>query len=130
MRSLESAGYLVILVRIIDSESLNECFSKWVRSLVPVEDVTIAVDGKEIRSMRKKKNPLNIISAQIAEYGITIAQEAVADKENEIPAVQELLRKLKIKGCLITADVLHCQTKIAEIITKKKADYLLKVKGN
>ena len=122
--------WLTILVRIIDPDSLNECFSEWVRSLVPIEDVTIAVDGKEIRSMRKKKNPLNIISAQIAEYGLTIAQEAVADKKNEIPAVQELLRKLKIKGCLITADALHCQSKTAEIITEKKADYLLKVKGN
>ena len=122
--------WLTILVRIIDPESLNECFNEWVRSLVPVEDVTIAVDGKEINSMRKKKNPLNIISAQIAEYGLTIAQTCVADKTNEIPAVQELLKKLKIKGCLITADALHCQSKTAEIITEKKADYLLKVKGN
>lgn len=130
IRRIPCYYWLTILVRIIDPESLNECFSEWVRSLVPVEDVTIAVDGKEIRSMRKKKNPLNIISAQIAEYGLTIAQTCVADKTNEIPAVQELLKKLKIKGCLITADALHCQSKTAEIITEKKADYLLKVKGN
>ena len=123
--------WLTILVKIIDPESLNECFNEWIQSLIPEgESVTIAVDGKEIRSMRKKNNPLNIISAQIAEYGLTIAQEAVTDKKNEIPAVQELLKKLKIKGCLITADALHCQTKTAEIIIEKKADYLLKVKGN
>lgn len=79
---------------------------------------------------RKKNNPLNIISAQIAEYGLTIAQTAVPDKTNEIPAVQELLSKLKIKGCLIVADALHCQTKTAQVIIDKKADYLLKVKGN
>ena len=122
--------WLTVLVKIIDPESLNECFSEWVKSLVPCENLTIAVDGKEIRSMRKQKKSLNIVSAQIAEYGLTIAQEAVPDKKNEIPAVQELLSKLKIKGCLIVADALHCQTKTAEIITEKKADYLLKVKSN
>ena len=128
MRSLES---LLLLVKIIDPESLNECFNEWIQSLIPeCESVTIAVDGKEIRSMRKKNNPLNIISAQMAEYGLTIAQIAVPDKTNEIPAVQELLRKLKIKGCLIEADALHCQIKTAEVIIEKKADYLLKVKGN
>ena len=38
-----------------------------------------------------------------------IVQEAVSDKKNEIPEVQELFRKLKIKGCLITVDALHCE---------------------
>ena len=37
---------------------------------------------------------------------------------------------MKIKGCLIEADALHCQIKTAEVIIEKKADYLLKVKGN
>lgn len=122
--------WLTVMMKIIDPESLNECFGEWIRSIIPIEKMTISVDGKEIRSMRKYKKPLNIVSAQIAEYGLTIAQNAVADKKNEIPAVQELLSKLKIKNCLIVADALHCQTKTAQIITDKKADYLFKVKGN
>ena len=85
--------WLTVLVQIIEPESLNKCFEQWVRSIIPLEDMTIAVDGKVIRSMSKKKNPLNIISAQIAEYGLTLAQTALADKSNEIPAVQELLRR-------------------------------------
>ena len=78
--------WLTVLIQIIEPESLNRCFEQWVRSIIPLEDMTIAVDGKAIRAMSKKKNPINIISAQIAEYGLTPAQTAVADKSNEIPA--------------------------------------------
>ena len=99
--------WLTVLIQIIEPESLNRCFEQWVRSIIPLEDMTIAVDGKAIRAMSKKKNPINIISAQIAEYGLTVAQTAVAYKSNEIPVVQELLSQFKIKGCLIVADVVR-----------------------
>jgi hypothetical protein len=47
---------------------------------------------------------LRIISAHLAELGITIGQESVADKSNEIPAMRELLELLKIEGCMVVAD--------------------------
>ena len=61
-------------------------------------------------------SPLHIISAQICEIGVTLASEAVEGKSNEIPAVQELLKKMDIEGCLIVADALNCQQKTAEAI--------------
>ena len=70
------------------------------------------------------------LSAQICEIGVTLASEAVEDKSNEIPAVQELLKKMDIEGCLIVADTLNCQQKTAEAIVAGKADYLLDVKAN
>lgn len=121
--------WLTVLVKIIDIDSLNECFQDWIESLVCMKDTTISLDGKYICSITKK-NPLNIISAQLADYGLTLAQSATSDKKNEIVVVQELLKKLKIKSCLITADALHCQEETTKIIVDKKADYLLKVKSN
>ena len=62
---------------------------------------TISPDGKTIRSTVGKKNmdsPLHIISAQICEIGVTLASEAVEDKSNEIPAVQELLKKWTLRA--------------------------------
>lgn len=56
-------------------------------------------------------SPLHIISAQICELGITLASEAVEAKSNEIPAVQELLKKLDIEGCLVVADALTASKK-------------------
>lgn len=75
-------------------------------------------------------SPLHIISAQICELGITLASETVEAKSNEIPAVQELLKKMDIEGCLVVADALNCQQKTAEVIVNGKGDYLLDAKGN
>jgi predicted transposase YbfD/YdcC len=37
---------------------------------------------------------------------------------------------LQLKGAIVTIDAMGCQTKIAQSILTKKADYLLAVKGN
>ena len=127
--------WLLCLLKLIKPDSLNECFSKWVSSVLPQnrENLTISLDGKTIRSTGKMKcyeKPLHIVSAQISELGITIAQKTVSGKSNEIPAVQELIEQLEISGCILVADALNCQKKTAEMIIKGKGDYLLCVKDN
>lgn len=127
--------WLLCLLKLIKPESLNECFSKWISSILPenIDTITISIDGKTIRStgkMNSYENPLHIVSAQISELGITFAQKSVDGKSNEIPAVQELIGQLKISGCMVVADALNCQKKTAEVIVKGKADYLLCVKDN
>ena len=95
--------------------------------------MTLSFDGKTICStgkFEKHDSPLHIISAQIAELGITFGQYAVDDKSNEIPAVRELIRLLQIEGCLVVADALNCQKDTATAVIKGKADYLLSVKDN
>ena len=59
-----------------------------------------------------------------------IGLKSVDDKSNEIPAVQELIEMLDLKGAVITADAMHCQTETAKAIIDKEADYILIVKGN
>ena len=142
--------WLLSLLGIIRPESLNECMKQWVASVVPElaakleaeeneqskqkkKTLTIAIDGKEIRStgkMKKYDNPLHIISAQIGELGLTLAQRTVATKSNEIPAVPELIKELAIPGCMVVADAMNCQIETAEAIVEAKADYLLSAKGN
>jgi hypothetical protein len=73
---------------------------------------TISFDGKTIRSTEKMDSyarPMQIISAHAAELGITIGQQTIEEKRNEIPAMQELLQMLEIEGCMIVADALNCQ---------------------
>ncbi len=97
------------------------------------EDLTIAIDGKTIRStanMASYEKPLHIVTAQISELQMSFAQKTVEGKTNEIPAVQELLKTINIKGNTVVCDALHCQKKTAEIITSQKGDYLLSVKDN
>ncbi len=97
------------------------------------DGLTLSVDGKTIRSTEKMEayeSPMHIVSAHIAELGITFGQYTVKDKSNEIPAVQELLNLLNIEGCLVVADALNCQKKTAKTVIDGKADYLLSVKDN
>lgn len=127
--------WLLCLLKLIKPESLNHCFANWVYTFVPenAENLTISLDGKTICSTTGRdcyKSPLHIISTQISELGLTLAQRSTDDKSNEIPAVQELLKELKIKGHIIVADALNCQKETAEIIVKQEADYLLCVKDN
>lgn len=68
------------------------------------------------------------MSAWCDESGICFGQKAI--KENDIVAIPELLDTLQIKGYVVTIDAMGTQTKIAEKIIKKRADYVLAVKGN
>ena len=127
--------WLLTLLKMVKPDTLNECMMKWASQFMPENrnGTTISLDGKTIRSTVGRKSmdsPLHIISAQICEIGVTLASEAVEGKSNEIPAVQELLKKMDIEGCLIVADALNCQQKTAEAIIAGKADYLLDVKAN
>jgi len=108
---------------------------QWAQSFFPESKngLTISFDGKTIRStgkMDKYASPMHIVSAQIAELGITIGQQTVDGKSNEIPAVRNLIELLDISGCIVVADALNCQKETAKVIVDAKADYLLNVKDN
>jgi hypothetical protein len=96
---------------------------------------SLAVDGKCLRgSARTDGKPLQLLSAVSHRLRLTVAQEPIEEKSNEIPALQPLLRKLPkgaLEGSLITADALHCQQKSTQFVTQELgADYLFGLKGN
>lgn len=127
--------WMLCLMKIIKPASLNECFKRWAEALLPheTEKLTIAIDGKTVRStanMCSYEHPLHIISAQLSELGVTLGQESVEDKSNEIPAVQKLIEELNLHGCMVVADALNCQKETATRIVEGEADYLLSVKNN
>jgi len=95
----------------------------------------LAVDGKCLRgSGRTDGKPLQLLSAVSHRLRLTVAQEPIQEKSNEIPALQPLLNKLPkgaLEGSLISADALHCQQASARFITQELgADYLFGLKGN
>jgi predicted transposase YbfD/YdcC len=57
-----------------------------------------------------------MVSAWASGSGLVLGQMKVDDKSNEIPTVSKLLEMLEIKGCIVTLDALHCQTKTVEAI--------------
>jgi len=75
-----------------------------------------------------------LLSAVSHRLRLTVAQEPIQEKSNEIPAIKPLLRKLPkaaLEGSMITADALHCQQESSRFVTQELgADYLWGLKGN
>ena len=89
-----------------------------------------ALDGKTQRgNSRGGQQPNHIVSC-VDENGFCLSQQLVDGKSNEIKAIPVLLEDLNIKGSIVTTDAMGCQKDIAAMITKKKADYVLALKGN
>ena len=109
----------------------------------------IAIDGKTIsKGMNERgkydsegfriqeKNPkpmekLHLVSAFLVDQFLSLGQEKVDSKENEIIAIPRLLDCLELhEGDIITIDAIGTQKDIVSQIIEKQADYLLEVKGN
>ena len=90
----------------------------------------LGIDGKVQRGNATDTQRANHIVSAVDERGICIGEVRVNEKSNEITAIPELLRLLNVKGHIITIDAMGCQTEIATLIKKARADYVLALKGN
>jgi len=61
---------------------------------------------------------------------MTLWQQAVADKTNEIPVLEDVLQGLVVEGRGITVDALLTQRAIAQRIVEGGGDSVMVVKGN
>jgi len=90
----------------------------------------LGIDGKTQRGNAASGQKANHIVSAVDDRGFCVGEVLTNDKSNEITAIPELLRVLNIKGHIITIDAMGCQTDIAALIRKKRADYVLALKGN
>jgi predicted transposase YbfD/YdcC len=92
----------------------------------------IAIDGKAMKGTRDPltNKVVTMVSAWATEHGLTLTSEAVDEKSNEITAIPELLKRLNLKGNLVSIDAIGCQKEIAQQICNQGGDYFLAVKGN
>ena len=135
IESIPCYYWLLCLLKLIEPKSINQCLTRWAQSLVPagMTAMTISCDGKTTRStgkMDRYDRPLHIISAHLAELGITRAGLKMDGTSNEIPAVRELIGMLEVAGCIVVTDAMHCHKETVALIAEKQADYLLNVKDN
>lgn len=86
--------------------------------------------SKRIAGINKKEKVVNTMSVYSNKYGISLIQDYVEEKSNEIPMGPKLLEKLNLKNCVVTADALNTQVDTIKAILKGKADYVLPLKEN
>jgi len=118
------------LLRHLDNQALQRELLCWLDQLLGQRDPTgdqVSVDGKELLNSQGQA----VVSAYSVQTGRWLGSEPVAEGSNEIPAVQALLQRVDLDGCLVTADAMHTQTETARIVVQQKGgDYLFTVKGN
>lgn len=118
----------------LDPKEFEQCFRDWVKSiseLIPGE--IISIDGKTAKhsgSTAKNQKPIHVVNAWACEQRLVLGQVKVKNKSNEITAIPELIKVLELSGCLVTIDAMGTQTKIAQLIQSRGADYCLALKGN
>ncbi len=117
----------------LDPAPFAALVGEWLLEHDPTVLARLAVDGKVLRgSGRGDGKPLQLLSAVSHRLHLTLAQVPIAEKSNEIPALQPRLKKVNPPpGVLITADALHYQPESARCITQESGgDYLFGLKGN
>jgi predicted transposase YbfD/YdcC len=112
----------------------ERCFRSWTRALAEELGLKhVAIDGKTLRRSFDNaagKSALHLVSAWSVENHLTLGQQAVDGKSNEITAIPELLRLLELNGAVVTIDAMGCQKEIADQIIEAGGEYILAVKEN
>lgn len=123
------------IFRLLDPAAFAACFARFVEDLGAAGEGVLAIDGKTLRRSfddAARSNPLAVVTAFASATRMVIGQESfrAAEGDSEILAARALLRCLDLKGRLVTADAIHCQTETARLIRERGGDYLLRLKAN
>ena len=116
----------------IDPVAFRAAFTAWATAALPdLAGEQICIDGKAIRGSREGDNPaVHLVSAFAGRARWVLAQQAVAEKSNEITAIPDLLGLLDLAGAVVSIDAMGCQKAIAQTIIDGGADYVLTLKDN
>ena len=134
----------------LNPEEFAASFSSWINLIVEkLGAEVIAIDGKTLKQSYDRNSfqkALHIVTAWANNNKLVLGQKKVDSKSNEITAIPALLETLDIAGNIITIDAMGTQkahrlrggllrvkteqAEIAKLIIKKKADYILALKGN
>ena len=125
--------WLRALMNRIAPELFEACFMSWALSLRSDTADLIALDGKSLRrsgDSATAQPPLHLVSAWASSQQLVLTQEPVETKENECAAILAILKRLAVKGALVTIDAIATNPEIAKAITDAEGDYLLALKAN
>jgi predicted transposase YbfD/YdcC len=118
--------------RLLAPEPFEAAFAKFTAAFCGALKGVVAIDGKALRGAYergRKTSPLHIVNVWAAEARLVIGQR-LAPGRNEVLGAQQALALLRLEGCIVTADALHCRADTARIILDTGADYALAVKAN
>ncbi len=120
---------------LLKTELLERAFRVWISEICGKYKGVVPIDGKTIRGASERNqdgsfSKLHMVSAWAATNGITLGQEVVDGKSNEITAIPALIDALELSECIVTIDAMGCQKNIVKTIITNNADYVICLKRN
>jgi predicted transposase YbfD/YdcC len=120
--------------RMLDPKAFEKAFRRFMRAFAEATELegVVALDGKALRrayERGKSHMPPIMVTAWSAQTRMALAN-VLAPGNNEAAAALELINLLALKGCVVTADALHCHRAMASGIVDRGGDYVLAVKDN
>ena len=118
--------------RLLAPEPFEAAFAQFTATFAGALKGVVAIDGKALRGAYergRKTSPLHLVNVWAAEARLVIGQR-LAPGRNEVLGAQQALALLRLDGCIVTADALHCRADTAQAILDTGADYALALKAN
>lgn len=118
--------------RILDPGAFEAAFREFMAAFAEQIKGVVSIDGKALRGAfehGRKTTPLHLVNVWAADARLAIAQH-IAPNRNEVAGTLAVLKLLSLKGCVVTADALHCHAAMARGILDREAEYVLALKEN
>ena len=123
--------------RMLDPTAFECAFRRFMTAFAAAAKIkktkgVVALDGKALRRAYERGQshmPRVMVTAWGAQTRLTLASMMAPDN-NEAGAALKLIALLALRGCVVTADALHCHRAMAKAITERGGDYVLAVKDN
>lgn len=99
----------------------------------PCKRTVYPLDGQAIRASKIKSGsglPRYVLNLFDSKLGLSVEQELVDEKTNEIKHSCSLIDKIDIRGGIVTVDSLNSTSELANKIVDKEADYCFMIKRN
>lgn len=121
------------LLRLLDPHAFGRAFAIFASAFHQARQGVVAVDGKALRRAYEaglSASPPLTVSVFAAETRLCLAAVTPTKADNEIEAALKAIELIDLTDRLVTADALHCHTRMAQAVTQRGGDYLLTLKGN
>jgi predicted transposase YbfD/YdcC len=123
--------------RLLDPKAFEAAFARFMQAFGAAAKLgkirgVVALDGKSLRrayDAGQSCMPRMMVSLWGAQTRMTLATLLAADND-ETQAALDAIKLVALKGCVVTADALHCHAGMAKAIVDKGADYVLALKAN
>ena len=132
-RAAHRTTYSRILGHVIDIAEFEQVVSDFFARLPHAgQSILIHLDGKTLRGTipAGKTRGVHLLAAYVSGEGWVLVQVEVGTKENEIPAATRVLKRLDLRGKIITGDALLAQRELSRQIVEAEGDYVWPVKEN